>query len=115
MARWRKRAAGRHALPRSRPAQWPRPGVLDDLHVLASDPGREFAFGVGGRGKFLNTWRYRLAPGPDGTEVTESFELTATPFLRLYWKLAGRWRLHTIVNGMRTTLERVKAVAESPD
>lgn len=83
--------------------------------ILASDPGREFAFGVGGRGKFLNTWRYRLAPGPDGTEVTESFELTATPFLRLYWKLAGRWRLHTIINGMRTTLERVKAVAESLD
>jgi uncharacterized protein YndB with AHSA1/START domain len=81
--------------------------------VIACDPGREFAFTVGGRDKPLNTWCYLLAPGLDGTDVTESFELTDTPFLRLYWTLAGRWRMRTNVNGMRTTLERVKAVAEA--
>jgi hypothetical protein len=81
--------------------------------VIASDRGREFAFTVGGRGKPLNTWGYRLTRGPNGTDVTESFELTDTLLLRLYWKLAGRWRMRTNLNGMRTTLERVKAVAEA--
>jgi hypothetical protein len=82
--------------------------------VVASEPGREFAFTVGGgNGQTLNTWRFWLAPGSDGTDVTESFELTDTPSLRLYWKLAGHWRMRTNVSGMRSTLERVKAVAES--
>ncbi len=82
--------------------------------VVASEPGREFAFSVGGgQGRTVNTWRYRLAPGPDGTDVTESFELADMALLRLYWKLAGRWRMRTNVSGMRSTLERVKAVAES--
>jgi hypothetical protein len=82
--------------------------------VIASDPGREFAFTVGGgQAKALNTWRYQLTPGTDGIDVTESFELADTPLLRLYWRLAGRWRMRTNVNGMRSTLERVKAVAES--
>jgi hypothetical protein len=78
--------------------------------VIASEPGREFAFTVG---KALNTWRYQLTPGSDGIDVTESFELANRPLLRLYWRLAGRWRMRTNLNGMRSTLERVKAVAES--
>ncbi len=81
--------------------------------VVASDPGCEFAFGVGGTGRTLNTWRYQLIPRSGGTDVTESFELSDTPLLRLYWALAGRWRMRTNVSGMRTTLERVKAVAEA--
>jgi len=84
--------------------------------VTVSDPGREFAFAVEGPGgKPVNTWRYRLAPVGDGTDVTESFELSDTTVLRLYWKMAGRARGRTNVNGMRTTLERMKAVAESSD
>ena len=47
--------------------------------VLASEPGREFAFGVGPADKPLNIWRYRLEPAGDGTDVTESFELAQTP------------------------------------
>ena len=43
--------------------------------VIASDPGREFAFGVGSADKPLNVWRYQLEPAGDGTDVTESFEL----------------------------------------
>ena len=36
--------------------------------VLVADPEREFAFAVNGPGgTTVNTWRYRLAPGPDGT------------------------------------------------
>ncbi len=80
--------------------------------VTACEPGREFAFGVGTGGKALNTWRYALEPAGDGTDVTESFALTATPLLRLYWALLGWTRGKTNLSGMRTTLERMKAVAE---
>src|ERR1700679_545952 len=40
--------------------------------VTASEPGREFAFGVGPADKPLNVWRYQLAPSGEGTDVTES-------------------------------------------
>ena len=84
--------------------------------VVTSEPGREFAFAVTSRGHALNTWRYHLQPAGDSTDqtdVTESFQLANTPLLRLYWLAAGRWRMRTNLDGMRTTLERIKAAAES--
>jgi hypothetical protein len=84
--------------------------------VIASDPGREFAFTVAGLGgKTINTWRYQLDPDPEGTDVTESFELSDTLLTRLYWTLAGRARRRTNLSGMRATLEKIRAVAESTD
>jgi Polyketide cyclase / dehydrase and lipid transport len=84
--------------------------------VIASDPGREFAFTVAGPGgKTINTWRYQLDPDPEGTDVTESFELSDTLLTRLYWTLAGRARRRTNLSGMRATLEKIRAVAESAD
>jgi hypothetical protein len=81
--------------------------------VTASDPGREFAFSVGGpRGAILNTWRYQLEPSAGGTDVTESFELPRAPLTRLYWLIAGSARSRTNLDGMRTTLEKIKAVGE---
>jgi uncharacterized protein YndB with AHSA1/START domain len=80
--------------------------------VLASEPGREFSFGVGPSDKPLNIWRYQLEPAGDGTDVTESFELSQTPMLRLYWALLGWTRGRTNRDGMRVTLERVKAEVE---
>src|SRR3954466_5105618 len=80
--------------------------------VTASEPGREFAFGVGGD-KPLNVWRYQLEPAGDGTDVTESFALAQTAPLRLYWALLGWARGRTNRDGMRTTLERIKAEVES--
>jgi Polyketide cyclase / dehydrase and lipid transport len=82
--------------------------------VTASEPGREFAFAVNGPGEVVvNTWRYQLTPDRDGTDVTESFELPGSPLNRLYWRLAGRARMRTNLNGMRVTLEKMKAIAES--
>jgi uncharacterized protein YndB with AHSA1/START domain len=84
--------------------------------VLASVPGREFAFGVGTGAKPLNVWRYRMEQADDdagATDVTESFELARTPLLRFYWAVLGWARGPTNRNGMRTTLERVKAEVES--
>jgi hypothetical protein len=90
--------------------------------VVTSEPGREFAFAVITNGQAVSTWRYRLEPaagggnGSDaahGTDVTESFRLADTPLLRIYWLAAGHWRMRTNLTGMRTTLERIKAVAEA--
>lgn len=83
--------------------------------IVACEPGREFAFTVGEGNKAVNTWRYRFEPAGDGTDVTESFQLKDTAALRLYWKVFGRWRGRTNHDGMRETLERIKAVVEAPD
>jgi Polyketide cyclase / dehydrase and lipid transport len=80
--------------------------------VIASEPGKEFTFGVGASAKPLNVWSYTLEPSGDGTDVTESFTLTPNFWLRLYWKLFGWSRGKTNRNGMRTTLERIKAEVE---
>ena len=82
--------------------------------VTACEPGREFAFSVGGpRGTTVNTWRYQLEPSAGGTDVTESFELPATFLTRVYWTIAGFARGRTNRNGMRVTLERIRAVVET--
>ncbi len=81
--------------------------------IVACEPGREFAFTVlGPRGIPINTWRYVFEPVDDGTDVTESFQLHDNPVLRLYWLLAGWTRNKTNVEGMRETLNRIKAVVE---
>lgn len=82
--------------------------------VIASDPGREFAFSVAGPGgKPVNTWRYMLRPRAGGTDITESFELPDMLATRLYWLLAGRARGRTNQHGMLVTLEKIRAAAES--
>ncbi len=80
--------------------------------IVASEPGREFAFVVSAGDTALNTWRYVFEPDRDGTTVTESFELTDSIGTRIYWAIFGRWRGRTNRNGMRTTLQRIKAEAE---
>ena len=81
--------------------------------VTECEPGQVFTFAVLTGGRALNTWSYRFEPSGGGTDVTESFRLTPTPPIRLYWALFGRWRGKTNRDGMQQTLERVKAVAES--
>lgn len=81
--------------------------------VVTCDEPREFGFTVVAGNRDVNTWRYRLEPNGEGTDVTESFELAGTPVLRLYWALLGRARGRTNVEGMRTTLNRMKQVLEA--
>lgn len=81
--------------------------------IVACEPGREFAFTVDVNGRPVNTWRYVLEATGDGTDVTESFSLQPNLFTRVYWSLAGWARNRTNVDGMRATLERIKAVAEA--
>ena len=60
------------------------------------------------------TWGYEFAPADSGgTDVTESYELADNRGNRWYWKLAGKRRGRTNAEGMRVTLERLKAVVES--
>jgi hypothetical protein len=81
--------------------------------VVASEPGREFGFAVGPADRPLNTWRYRMEPAGDGTDVTESFALADMVGTRVYWAVLGWARGRTNRNGMRTTLERIKAEVET--
>lgn len=80
--------------------------------VTECEPGRTFAFGVGSPARPLNVWRYDLEPVEGGTSVTESFSLARTVPLRLYWALLGWARGRTNRDGMRATLERIKAEVE---
>jgi uncharacterized protein YndB with AHSA1/START domain len=82
--------------------------------VTACEPGKVFAFGVGNKpGHPLNVWRYDMVPAGDGCDVTESFTLAQTWWLRLYWRLLGWARGKTNRNGMEQTLQRVRADSEA--
>jgi hypothetical protein len=81
--------------------------------VLASEPGREFAFGVGPKmDNPINIWRYRIVPAGDGCDVTESFELRPILPIRVYWALLGWARGKTNRRGMEQTLAAIKAEVE---
>lgn len=86
--------------------------------VVTAEPGRDFAFDVSTFGLPVARWGYRFTPADGGTEVTE------------YWtdrRSRGAWRLGRVFtgrgtrvrpeinrDGMRTTLERLKAELETP-
>jgi hypothetical protein len=88
-----------------------------ELRVVAADRGREFAFVTVRRGHEQTRWSYRLAPHGGGTTVTESFELLAD----MPWYLVATERVlmgvadrrADLEAGMRTTLRRLKAAAET--
>ncbi len=81
--------------------------------VTEAEPAKVFEFAVINGDKPVNTWRYELKPAGTGTEVTESFRLANTAATRAYWYLLGSRRGKTNREGMRTTLERIKAQVEA--
>jgi Polyketide cyclase / dehydrase and lipid transport len=83
--------------------------------VTACEPGREFGFDVLVGHTTANAWHYRLTPVDGGTEVTESFRMPDSLFKKLFSVLGGQLRQRRNVRDMRTTLERIKAVAEAPE
>ncbi len=83
--------------------------------VTKAERGKAFEWQVKESGM---VWGYRFDPEPDGgTTVTEYREQTRpTPFyIKLVVRsgLIGRNREHLMVEGMRATLERLKAAAEA--
>ena len=86
--------------------------------VIASDPGRQFAFETGREGKPETLWRYVLEPAGDGeTKVTESFELVkplgAVSNLVTRITTGVRDRRADLEANVRASLARIKAIAES--
>jgi len=87
--------------------------------VVVADPGREFAFVTGHRGRDMTKWSYRFEPVVDGTQVTESFEMLRD--MPSYFRLADRLlmgvndRQADLVKGMGETLERLKIAIENQD
>jgi hypothetical protein len=81
--------------------------------VLVADPGREFAFITDEGGRESTAWRYQFEPrGDNRTLVTESYEVRWIPtWARILDVPTNRHK--ELVNGMRTTLQRLKAAAES--
>lgn len=87
--------------------------------VVVADPGREFAFVIGQRGRDITKWSYRFEPAPDGTVVTESFEMLAD--VPWYYVLSERYvmgikdRRADLEQNMAETLQRLKVAAEKRD
>ena len=81
--------------------------------VTRCETEKVFEFAVGTDGMNVNNWGYRLEPKDGGTLVTEYFRLGSNLPTRAYWLLLGPLRRRTNRTGMRTTLERMKAVVES--
>lgn len=79
--------------------------------VVVADPGREFSFVVGTADKPLTRWTFRFEPSGAGTEVTESWATTHDSVLSKLFLPEKRRR--NLGHGMRTTLERLKVVAEA--
>jgi hypothetical protein len=85
--------------------------------VTVAEPGREIAWARTERFAGTLTWRYRLEPADGGTRVVESYRVDR-PVSRLGWFFiekvyrAGS-RREELRAGMRTTLERLRAVAEA--
>lgn len=80
--------------------------------VLECEAPRVFGFAVMYRGRPLNHWKYEITPTATGCDVTESFALDQNPLFKLYWAIVGPLRGRRNVNGMRQTLERMKAIVE---
>jgi Polyketide cyclase / dehydrase and lipid transport len=82
--------------------------------VTACEPGREFGFEVLVGDRPVNNWHYRLTAKDDGTDVTESFRMSASPFTTLYFYMFGGYlRQRRNVRDMTKTLHRIKDVVEA--
>ena len=89
------------------------PTYWSPCRVTTCVPNEVFEFSVGLDEMTLNNWGYRLEPDGLGTRVTEYFRIEPSMPMRLYWTVLGPLRGRTNERGMRTTLERMKAVVES--
>ena len=84
--------------------------------VTVAEPGREFAFTRTEPFSGSIVWRYLLEPVDGGTRVTESYTVQR-PVSRFGWLViekvfGGTDRRVALREGMRTTLERLRAAVE---
>jgi uncharacterized protein YndB with AHSA1/START domain len=104
------------AQPGARFKGWNRFGRMRwavTCEVKAADPGRELAWSTVEKDREMVRWSYRLEPVDGGTDITESFEVRWLPLMaRLAEDVLMRDRDRRREEAMRTTLERIKALAE---
>ncbi len=82
--------------------------------VTACEPERVFEFSVGTDDVAVNNWGYRLEPRGRRHPGHRVLPARAQPRrCGLYWLVLGLFRGRTNEKGMRTTLERMKAVVEA--
>ena len=94
------------------PTYW-SPCVVTVCEPPAAGSTAVFEFAVGTDKVKANNWGYRIeSDGGGGSRVTEYFRLEPALPMRLYWLLLGWSRGRTNEKGMRTTLEKMKAVLE---
>ena len=62
----------------------------------------------------VNNWHYLFTPADGGTDVTESFRMSDSAFTKVFAVLGGQLRKRRNIRDMRKTLERIKAVVETP-
>ena len=80
--------------------------------VLAAVRGTEFTFITDEGGRPSTLWRFRFEPTPNGTRVTEGYEVRWIPtWARILDVPLNRHK--DLLKGMRTTLERLKVAAEA--
>lgn len=80
--------------------------------VLVAEPGREFSFITDEGGRPSTVWRYTFTPHGGRTRVTESYEVRWIPVWARILDVPVNRHAELLAN-MRTTLENLKAAAES--
>ena len=104
------------AKPGARFKGWNRYGPMRwtmTCEVKAAEPAKELAWSTMQGAREVVRWTYRLASANGGTEVTESFDVIWFPFRAwLAEDVLMRDRDRRREAAMRTTLERIKAIAE---
>jgi ligand-binding SRPBCC domain-containing protein len=117
-ARWRRGSTGPEVGARFK-GHVKRNGVgptyWSACRVTACVPNELFEFVVEVEGPVdaqVNRWGYRLEPDGDCTRVTEYYQLGSSLPMQAYWLVLGPFRGRTNSRGMRSTLERMKAVVE---
>jgi hypothetical protein len=87
------------------------------VEVIAADRGREFAFRRAVLHCGICDWRYLMERDSTGTTLTERYEVTKPDWAIANW--FNGLMLHVddrdldLIEGMRTTLTRIKATAET--
>ncbi|MBV8194675.1 MAG: SRPBCC family protein [Candidatus Dormibacteraeota bacterium] len=83
------------------------------VEVEVADPGREFTFCTVLEGKKRTRWSYTFEPKDGGTLLTESrYRLSIAPIRGNFDRLFMRGHQTDFQEGMRVTLERIRAAAE---
>ncbi len=81
--------------------------------VIEAEAGKVFAFTTMSGDKESTRWKYEFAAADGGTDVTESYEAIWAPaIIAFVERVLMPGRAKKLEAGMRTTLERVKTVAE---